>query len=128
MTTRRPTRPAARGGASLPAKIAACGVVAVCVAAGAVGLVLPIIPGLLFLVIAAVIVVRTFPATAAWLRRHRTLGGYVDKGERVLDLPPRQQLKLAGLVCVKAVVDGAAFVGARLTKLVPARRSRSAGG
>lgn len=95
---------------NLPGKLAAYAVVIVCVVVGVAGLLLPIIPGLLFLAIAAVLVARRFPALAHRLRSHRTMGRHFDSADRFVDLSLGQQLLVAGLFCAKMVLQGAALV------------------
>lgn len=103
---------------SLPLKIAACVLVVVCVALGLVGLILPIVPGLLFLALAALIAARSFPAVRSLLGRNRAVGRHLDRADRFLDLPTYTQLKVGGLVCLRAVLDAAALLGTALTKLL----------
>lgn len=62
-----------------PFKLIAAAVVLGCLAIGLLGLLLPIIPGLLFLAIALVIAAGHFPSIDATLRRNRTLGRYLDR-------------------------------------------------
>ncbi|MGA1742238.1 MAG: DUF454 family protein [Pseudohongiellaceae bacterium] len=66
---------------SLLAKLLALMFVLICLAVGVVGLILPIIPGLLFLAIAAMIAARHSPSLDRWLRKNRLLRGYLDSGE-----------------------------------------------
>ena len=66
---------------SLLAKLLTLMFVLICLAVGVVGLILPIIPGLLFLAIAAMIAARHSPSLDRWLRKNRLLRGYLDSGE-----------------------------------------------
>ena len=66
---------------SLLAKLLTLMFVLICLAVGVVGLILPIIPGLLFLAIAAMIAARHSPSLDRWLWKNRLLRGYLDSGE-----------------------------------------------
>jgi len=101
-------------------KLIAAGVIAVCLLLGVAGLILPLIPGLLFLAIAAVVAARLSPKFAETLRRNDTLRGYIDRTAGFDDLPLDQKLKLAGLLCLKVVLDGVAFVVATVMRLMKA--------
>lgn len=94
----------------LIAKISTGLLVLVCLALGLVGLVLPIIPGLLFLAIAAVIGARHSPSLERSLRRNRATSRYLDHAERFSDLELAGKLQLGALLCAKAVLDGIAVV------------------
>ena len=59
--------------------------IVICLAVGVVGLILPIIPGLLFLAIAAMIAARHSPSLDRWLRKNRVIGSYLDSGEGFLN-------------------------------------------
>jgi uncharacterized membrane protein YbaN (DUF454 family) len=109
------TRP--RGG--FAAKVAAAVVVLACLIVGAVGLVLPIIPGLVFLGLAALIAARWSPGLERAMRRNRTLGGYLDKTAGFERLSLLRQLELGAWLTVKAVFDSVAWAlaaGARLLR------------
>jgi uncharacterized membrane protein YbaN (DUF454 family) len=105
---------------SLAAKIIACALVVACLAIGIVGLVLPIIPGLLFLAIAAVVLARHFPWLESRLRRHRVFGKHLDRSDAFLGLGVAARVKVAALLCLKVVLDTLATITAF------ARRARRA--
>lgn len=120
------TRPALTE--DLPGRLAAYAIVIVCVVVGVAGLVLPIIPGLLFLAIAAVLVARRFPSLAHRLRSHRTMGRHFDSADRFVDLSLAQQLLVGALFCAKMVLQGAALVcsvGGKLLNSTFASRTRT---
>ena len=104
--------------AYLPAKLFACILVFVFLVLGTVGLILPIIPGVLFLVVAAVIVARHFPAMDVWLRQFGTIGKYLDWTDRFLALTLRGKLQFSGLVCVKIVLEGIVLIRSSVAKLL----------
>lgn len=103
---------------NLPMRLVACVLVAVCLVLGLVGLILPIIPGLLLLVVAAVIGARHFPWLERRLRRSPVADGYLSKADRFLDLSPVHKLEVGALLCVKLVLDGIALAAAAATKLL----------
>jgi uncharacterized membrane protein YbaN (DUF454 family) len=105
---------------SVPTKLIAAGVIAVCLVLGVAGLILPLIPGLVFLALAAVVAAKMSPRFAATLRRNDTLRGYLDRTAGFDDLPLEQKLKLAGLLVLKMALDGVAFVVAGVMKLLKA--------
>jgi uncharacterized membrane protein YbaN (DUF454 family) len=100
------------------AKLAAGLLILVCVAVGAVGLILPIIPGILFLAIAALVAANS-PLFARWLGRNRALSEYLTRADGFLGLPFRRKVLLGCLLSLKMLIDGADFavsVAARLRK------------
>jgi uncharacterized membrane protein YbaN (DUF454 family) len=101
-------------------KLIAAGVIVVCLLLGIAGLVLPLIPGLLFLGLAAIVAARVSPRFAETLRQNETLRGYLDRTEGFGSLPLDQKVKLAGLLILKALIDGVAFLVAGVMKLLKA--------
>jgi uncharacterized membrane protein YbaN (DUF454 family) len=103
-------------------KIVACALVLALVVVGVIGLVVPIIPGLLFLAIAAFVAAKRFPSVDAQLRRSRTLREYLDKAQRASTLGLPAKVQLAAWFFVKTFIDGVAFIASLLAKLrAPAR-------
>ena len=102
---------------SVPAKIVASVLVLACVAIGIVGLVLPIIPGLIFLAIAAVIAARYYPSVHALMRRHRATARHLHAADSFARLSPAEKFQIAGWYCAKLVLDGLAQARALLAKL-----------
>ena len=101
-------------------KLIAASVIVVCVLLGVAGLILPLVPGLLFLAIAAFVAAKLSPRFGQTLRRNETLRGYLDRTEGFADLAVDQKLKLAGLLSVKALIAGVAFLVAGMMKLLKA--------
>lgn len=95
---------------SLSVKLVACLFVMICLAIGAVGIILPIIPGLLFLALAAMIATRHFPSAEFWLRRNRSINGFLNTTDRFSDLSLGTKVQLGSLLCVKMIIDGTVFV------------------
>jgi uncharacterized membrane protein YbaN (DUF454 family) len=102
------------------AKLIACVVIVACLALGAVGLLLPLVPGLLFLAIAAAVAAKLSPAFASTLRRNATLAGYLDRTDGFLELPFGKKVQVACLLCVKMLVDGVALLVSGVMRLVKA--------
>jgi uncharacterized membrane protein YbaN (DUF454 family) len=101
-------------------KLIAAGVIVVCLLLGLAGLILPLIPGLLFLAVAAIVAAKFSPRFAEALRHNETMRGYLDRTEGFADLPLEQKLKLAGLLFVKALIDGVAFLVEGVMKVLKA--------
>lgn len=105
---------------SVSTKLVAAGVIVVCLLLGFAGLILPLIPGLLFLAIAALVAAKLSPRFAETLRQNETLRGYLDRTEGFVDLPLDKKIKLAGLLFVKMLIDGVAFLVAGVMRLLKA--------
>ena len=103
---------------SLPMRVIASLLVLVCVVLGIIGLVVPLIPGVLFLAIAAVLVVRRFPSLRLRLSHHGAIGRHLDRTDAFLDLPLPAKLQVGAWFCVKLVLDGLALVESLVTKLL----------
>jgi uncharacterized membrane protein YbaN (DUF454 family) len=101
-------------------KLIAAGVIVVCLLLGFAGLILPLIPGLLFLGVAAIVAAKFSPRFAETLRQNETMRGYMDRTEGFNELPLDQKIKLAGLLIVKALIDGVAFLVAVVIKVFKA--------
>lgn len=102
------------------AKLIAFVVLVACLALGAIGLLLPIIPGLLFLAIAAVVAAKLSPAFERMLRQNATIAGYLDRTDGFLDLPLGKKIQVACLLCVKVLIDGLALLVSGVMRLVRA--------
>jgi len=108
----------ARTSPLVSSKLVACAVIAGLVILGVVGIVLPLLPGLLFLLLAAVVLARHFPVTKRWLRSNGAWREHFDRADGVLDLPLAAQIKLGALLCAKAALEAARLAGTLLTRLV----------
>ena len=123
MTTVTEGRTAAHRVGHLSIKLIAAVVILVCLAVGIAGLILPLIPGLLFLVVAAFIASRHFPAAERWARKSPTLDGYMDDASRLsratlARLTPGERLRVGALFFAKTLVAGVALVGGAAVQLV----------
>jgi hypothetical protein len=70
--------------------------------------------------VAAIVAAKLSPRFAQQLRQNETLRGYLDRTEGFADLPLDQKIKLAGLLIVKALIDGVALLVASVMKLFKA--------
>jgi uncharacterized membrane protein YbaN (DUF454 family) len=105
---------------NISTKVIACGVIAVCLLLGVAGLILPLIPGLLFLAVAAVVAAKVSPKFRDLLRQNDTLRGYLDRTDGFTGLPLAEQVKLGGLLFLKMLIEGVARLVAGLMRLVKA--------
>ena len=88
-------------------KLLALVLLLLCVAVGVVGLVLPIIPGLLLLAVAALIAARYFPPLARWLRRHQAMATWLDSSEGFAALSAPDKLRYGAWLCLRMLLEGA---------------------
>jgi uncharacterized membrane protein YbaN (DUF454 family) len=93
-------------------------VILACLAIGLAGLILPLIPGLLFIGLAALVAARHSPALERVFRSNATLSGYLDSTAGFLDLPFAKKVQLGLLLCLKMLIDSVAFVVTLVAKLV----------
>lgn len=93
----------------LLARLVACLLIVMCFALGAVGLILPVIPGLLFVAVALMLVARYFPAIDRRLRTSRTIGSYLASAEGFGRLSWPRKLEYGCLLCLRLFVDVVAF-------------------
>jgi uncharacterized membrane protein YbaN (DUF454 family) len=100
------------------AKLVACVIVLVCLAVGAAGLILPLIHGLLFLAIAALVAAKYSPAIERLVRSNRTMSGYLDMADGFMGLPLGKKIQFGCLLCLKMLIDAVAFAVVMVTKLV----------
>ena len=105
---------------NLPVKLIAIAVIIACLALGVIGLVLPLIPGLLFLAIAAVVAAKLSPRFASTLRQNPTLSGYLDRTDGFMALPLGKKVQVAILRGVKMLIDGVALLVAGVMRLLRA--------
>ncbi len=111
---------------NLSTKLIACAVIVACLLLGLAGLILPLIPGLLFIAIAAFVAAKVSPRFAAMLRENGMLRGYLEQAERVANVPLPQKIQVLGLLLLKMLIDGVALLVAGVIKLVKAAEASSA--
>jgi uncharacterized membrane protein YbaN (DUF454 family) len=86
-----------------------------CAAIGMLGLILPLIPGFLFLALAAVLAARMFPALALRLRRYPGFSTLLDSSEGFLRLSLRDKCRYAAWFTLRALLEGARLLHVLLT-------------
>jgi uncharacterized membrane protein YbaN (DUF454 family) len=102
------------------AKLVACAVIVACLVLGGIGLLIPIFPGLLFLLIAAAVAAKLSPAFERTLRRNATLAGYLDRTDGFMELPLGKKIHLAVLLGVKMAIDGVTLLVTTVMRIVKA--------
>jgi uncharacterized membrane protein YbaN (DUF454 family) len=103
---------------NLTTKLVACLLIVVCFAVGAVGIILPIIPGLLFVAVALMLIAKFFPAIDRQLRKSRTLSAYLDSADGFGRLRWPQKIQYACLLCLRLFVDAVACCVYVVSKLL----------
>ena len=93
-------------------------IVAACVVLGLLGLVLPIIPGLLLLALAVAIVARRSPAVRHRLSRHDGIRRCLDQADRILETDTVTRIKLGLLYAARAAVEGTEIAVQALARLL----------
>lgn len=85
-----------------------------CLAVGMVGLILPIIPGFLFLILAALIAAKLFPAIDTKLRQYTWFRSYLEKSANFSTLTWRGKTQLICWFVLKALLDSILWMLAAL--------------
>jgi uncharacterized membrane protein YbaN (DUF454 family) len=88
------------------------------IAVGAIGLVMPLLPGVLFLALAGLLLARHFPSVDAWLRRNEQVSRHLDDANGFLDLPLPQKARLAAWYGAKMLLATATVIVAAARTLV----------
>jgi len=88
------------------------------VAIGAAGLVLPLLPGLLFLALAGLLLARHFPSIDGWLRRNEQVSRHLDDANGFLDLPLQQKARLAAWYAARMMLATATVIVAAARALL----------
>jgi len=112
----------ARPTAAPLAKLLAGLLILVCLALGVIGLLLPIVPGLLFLALAALIAAQHSAPFDRWLRRRLARGDYGPRADVFLGLPMRKKVQMGCLLSLKMLLRGITFSIAVAAKLSRAAR------
>ena len=110
---------------NISTKLIACAVIVACLLLGLAGLILPLIPGLLFIAIAAFVAAKLSPRFGAALRENDTLRGYLDQADRIVGVPLPQKLQVVGLLFLKMLIDGVALLVTGVMRLVRAAEGSS---
>ena len=102
----------------LAGKLAAAALIAGLLVLGLLGLLLPILPGLLFLGIAAVMATRHFPGLHGTLGRNRYAAEGMRMGNGLLRLQPWDKLRLCFWGTLKYTLDVVAWTAAMIQRQV----------
>jgi uncharacterized membrane protein YbaN (DUF454 family) len=100
------------------ATVLALGVLVLCLAIGLLGLLLPVLPGLLFLAFAALIAARLFPPFEKTLRKNRFFAPYLVQSENFMHLSWRGKVRFVFWMSLKVIVDGIKLLFAAVTRLI----------
>ena len=101
----------------LSARLIACLLIVVCIVVGAAGLILPIVPGLLFFAIALMIAAKHLPFLERRLRRNVTFRNYLDSADGFLELSTAKKVQFGAWLCLKIVIDSLAFLVSALMRI-----------
>ncbi len=93
-------------------KLVAAILVPVLLVLGIAGLVLPIVPGLLFLALAAWAIAKLFPSAERCFRRSPAVGSFLDATDRFADLPIGAKIRLSLLLAARAALRAAGAIAA----------------
>jgi uncharacterized membrane protein YbaN (DUF454 family) len=99
------SRPQPASAPPLFVKLLALVFLLLCVAIGMAGIILPVIPGLLFLGLAVIIAARLCPPLGRCLRRNATFAPYMEKTDHFARLSLQGKVKFAGWFAVKILWD-----------------------
>lgn len=103
---------------SLTAKLFACLFIMICLALGVVGVILPIIPGLLFFALAAMIAANLVPGIDRSLRRSKVMSRYLDSSQGFFHLNIWEKAQYLGWLCIKIFIDSIVFIVAIAAKCI----------
>ena len=100
------------------ARLVAAALVVICLAVGAVGLILPIVPGLLFIAIALLLLAHFFPGIERRMRRSRVLASYLDAAAGFRSLSLGAKLRYGAWLCLRVLVDTVALLVWSVSKVL----------
>jgi uncharacterized membrane protein YbaN (DUF454 family) len=100
------------------ATVFAIGILVLCVAIGLLGLLLPILPGLLFLAFAALIAAKLFPPFEKVLRRNQMFAPYLEQSQNFTRLTWRGKIRFICWMTLKVVIDGFRVLFAGVRRLI----------
>ncbi len=82
--------------------------IGLCLVIGVIGIILPIIPGLLFLFFAAMLLAKLSSRFASYLGENRLMQKWKRRSKSYAALPMGQRIKLTFWMAAKSFVDGVA--------------------
>lgn len=99
-------------------KLLALIILLLCVAVGMMGLILPVIPGFLFLMLALLFAAKLSPAIAGKLNRYAWFRTYLDKTAQFSELSWKGKTQLLCWLLIKLLVDAVVWMVAALAWLL----------
>jgi uncharacterized membrane protein YbaN (DUF454 family) len=108
-------------------KLLALVILLLCAAIGMAGIILPVIPGLLFLAIAAIIAARLFPPLDRRLRRNAMFAPYMEKTDGFWSMSLQGKVKFVFWLTLKIVWDSCVLLVAYVGKLIAWLRKDTGG-
>lgn len=121
------SRPQPASAPPLFVKLLALVFLLLCVAIGMAGIILPVIPGLLFLAVAVIIAARLCPPLERRLRRNAMFAPYMEKTDHFWRLSLQGKVKFACWLTLKIVWDSLVLLVAYAGKFVAWLRKDSGG-
>lgn len=79
--------------------------IAICLILGVIGLILPVIPGILFLFLGAMLLSKLSARFANYLKKYSWAQKWQSRGDSFSQMSNIQRLKLSGLMAAKSLVD-----------------------
>jgi len=89
-----------------------------CLMLGVIGIILPIMPGIVFFGFAAIICAWLFPPLHRVLRRQPALAAYLDTTAGFTHLPWQQQARVLGWISIKMLIDSLVFMIEAIARLI----------
>jgi|TARA_Y100000310_G_scaffold332478_1_gene408143 hypothetical protein len=96
-----------------------------CVVVGLVGLILPIIPGLLFLIVAVLLLARVSPKLARWVRRRPAMNRAQNRFDAMGQMNWGERIGLCFWMAMSGILQVAVITGSTLSHCARHIRSRS---
>ncbi len=121
------SRPQPASAPPLFVKLLALVFLLLCVAIGMAGIILPVIPGLLFLGLAVVVAARLFPPLGRRLRRHPTFAPYMDRTDHFARLSLQGKVKFACWFALKILWDSCVLTVHYIGKFIAWLRKDNSG-
>jgi uncharacterized membrane protein YbaN (DUF454 family) len=121
------SRPPPASAPPLFIKLLALVILLLCVAIGMAGIILPVIPGLLFLALAVLIAARLFPPLGRRLRRNATFAPYMEKTDHFARLSLQGKVKFSCWLVLKVLWDSCVLLVHYATKFIAWLRKDTSG-
>lgn len=99
----------------------------VCLIVGMIGIVLPVIPGVIFLIVAMLLLSRVSPRVARWVKQKPEMNRMQDRFDSMGRMRWGERLRLSFWMAMSGVVQGAVLIGSifsRTSRYIRNRRPR----